>query len=224
MITTLRTLFRASAAEAEEALIDANGARLLAQHLRDAQTDVDQSRRMCATLMARRSAETRRIENLTAEIGRREEQARAALAAGQTQLAADIADRIVVLEDQRSQAQTAVQDLNARISTLRNGLSEADRRIASLAGDLRMARSGALGRAAQHQTAEGITPCALNAAEEMAARVRALDTTRDEICSAMHELRTDPGGIDARAKEAGLADPDNLRRKAVLARLSTETE
>lgn len=224
MITTLRTLFRASAAEAEEALIDANGTRLLAQHLRDARTDVEQSRRMCASLMARRSAEDRRIEKLTEEVARREEQVRAALAADQSDLATDIADRIVILEDQRAQARTACQDLDTRIASLRERLSDADRRIATLAADLRMARAGALDRAAAHRTADGVAPCALNEAEDMAARVRALDTTRDEICAAMTELRTDPAGIDARANSAGIGDPDNLRRKAILARLSSKSE
>ena len=223
MISTLRTLFRASAAEAEEALVDANGTTLLAQHLRDARRDLGQSRQACAALMARKTAEERRIEAITEEITRREQQARDAMAAGQDDLAAAMADRIVILEDQRSQANASRSDLDTRIAGLRENLSEADRRIASVAGDLRAARAGSAARSAMSAVSPSCGPSALIQAEDMANRVRGLDQGRDDLCSAMHELREDPAGLDARMKDAGLGDPDQSRRKAILARLAPGT-
>lgn len=224
MIRTLQTLFRATAAEAEEALIDANGTTLLAQHLRDAKANVKVGQKTCATLMARRTAEERRFLSLIAEIAEREDQARAALAAGQDDLASDIADRIIALEDHKSTAQIAMTDLDQRIGKMREGLSSADRRITALAADLRMARSSAQSRKVMAQIGDCGDPCALHRAEDMAARVRGLEDNRDEICSAMEELRNDPGGLDARIDTADLNQASKARRAAVLARLSSQTK
>ena len=224
MIRTLQTLFRATAAEAEEALIDANGTTLLAQHLRDAKENVKRGQQTCATLMARRTVETKRLESLTKEIEDREGQARAALAAGQDDLATEIADRIVTLEDHRSQAHAAIADLDQRIGKMRESLSSADRRIASLAADLRMARSGQQSRKAMARLSHGPEDCALHLAEDMAARVRGVNEVQEDICSAMDELRADPGGLDSRIKDAGFNTASSARRDAVLARLAQNSE
>ena len=141
MIATLKVLLNADSTTTEDTTIGLNDPPVLAQRLREAHADVDRSRGAYASLIARRSAEDRRAENLTAEIVRREEQARAALAAGQTVLANEVADRIIALEDRRADAQIARQDLNARISLLRQHLSVVDRRIAEIAADLRTARN-----------------------------------------------------------------------------------
>ena len=223
MISTLRTLFRASAAEAEEAVIDANGKTLLAQHLRDAKHDVGRARQMCARLMAQKSAEERRIESLTQEIARREEQVHEALTADQGALAEDLADRIVALEDQRENAHRMSKDLDCRIDQLRGSLSQADRRIATLAADLRTARSRSMFDHALDRTAD--TPCmsSLDQAEEMAARVNDRSACTEDLRNAMTQLRTESDDLDARVAERGLNSQNDARRKAILARLKSET-
>lgn len=220
MLNTLRTLMRARAAEAEEAVIDANGTTLLAQHLRDARADVERSRHACATLMARKASEARRVEEITAEIAKREPQARAALKADNERLAAEVADRIVVLEDQRAQGTEAIEKLDGRIEKLRTSLADADRKIAHLVGELKAARSGALSRRVMGQINEPCTGSALNQAEEMAQRVRGTEAWCEDKSAALSELRRDPAGLDDSLSKAGHPTPDEERRKAVLARLS----
>jgi len=224
MIGTLKTLFRAQAAEAEEALIDANGTTLLAQHIRDAKVNVKKGQQTCATLMARKSAEQKRLDALVTEIADREDQARAALAASQDDLAGEIADRIVALEDHKALSRAAIADLDQRIAKLRDGLSSADRRISNLAADLRMARAGEQTRATMAMIATGPETCALHKAEDMANRVRGLNECQEDICAAMDELRADPAGLNQRVKDAGLGDPNQNRRDAILSRLSSKTE
>lgn len=224
MIGTLRTLFRAQAAEAEEALIDANGTTLLAQHIRDAKLNIKKGQQTCATLMARKNAEQKRLDALIAEIADREAQTRAALTAKQDDLADQIADRIIALEDHKAQSRAAITDLDQRIAKLREGLSSADRRISNLAADLRMARAGEQTRATMARITTGPEPCALNKAEDMAARVRGLNECQEDICSAMDELRSDPAGLNQRVKDAGLGDPTQNRRNAILSRLSSSSE
>ncbi|MEM7211136.1 MAG: PspA/IM30 family protein, partial [Pseudomonadota bacterium] len=141
MIGTLRTLFRASVFEAEEAVIDANGPKLLAQHLRDAEADTQRARKVLASLLAREKAVSRGLEALAAERTRREDEARQALNAGDEALASDLAARVVFLEDETEAHRTEASDLARRIATLRDSLGTADRRIAALASELRAARA-----------------------------------------------------------------------------------
>jgi phage shock protein A len=225
MFATLRTLFRAAEAEAEEAVIDANGTRLLAQHLRDAETGTRQARRALASLMARRTSEERLIEGLDEEIGRREEEVRSALNINKQNLASEIADRIVVLEEERARAEQTGRDLTRRIDTLRSSVSQADRRISVLASELRAARAGQLCRKVSDYISEGLHPTALERAEAMALRVRDSGQRIEDEMAAMAELRRDDGeDLDNRLKSAGVADRDGARRRAVLARIKSSSE
>ncbi|MEM7056838.1 MAG: PspA/IM30 family protein [Pseudomonadota bacterium] len=224
MIRTLTTLFRARAADAEDALIDANGTTLLAQHLRDAKANVTKGQQTCAALMARKSAEEKRLQSLITEIEEREKSARDAIKAEETEPAAEIADRIIALEDHKDLALKAIADLEQRIAKIREGLSSAERRISTLAAELRMARSGAQSRKVMAQLSGGPDQCALHLAEDMAARVRGVNDAEEDICSAMDELRADPGGLDARIKGAGLTTESKSRRNALLARLSSDQQ
>ena len=225
MITTLRTLFRASVAETEDAVVEANGTRLLAQHLRDAEADTKTARRALASLIARQKTEERRIDAATEEIARREQEAGAALRAEDEDLAGDLADRIVMLEEQRDQAEAAHKDLGCRIKALRGNLSHADRRIATLASELRAARAGTICRKTAEDLAEGLHPSSLERAEAMAWRVKASTQRIEDEMTAMSELRADASqDLDARLKEAGIADPGGARRKAVLARLLSKNK
>lgn len=220
MFATLRTLFRAAEAEAEEAVIDANGTRLLAQHLRDAEAGTRQARRALASLMARRTSEERLIEGLEEEIVRREEEARSALALDEEDLASEIADRIVVLEEERARAEQTGRDLTRRIDSLRSSVSQADRRISMLASELRAARAGQLCRKVSVDISEDLHPSALERAEAMALRVRDSGQRIEDEMAAMAELRQGDGqDLDSRLKSAGVVDRDGARRRTVLARI-----
>ncbi len=225
MFATLRTLFRAAEAEVEEALVDANGTRLLAQHLRDAEGGTRQARRALAGLMAQQKAEDRRIAGLDGEIHRREQEASDALSAGEEVLAAEIADRIVSLEDQRTRAERARRDLGRRVDALRDNVSQADRRIGVLASELRAVRAGQTCRKAVADVSESLHPTALERAEAMALRVRDSGQRIEDEMAAMAELRGDADvDLDGRLKEAGVADRDKARRRAVLARIKAARE
>ncbi len=224
MLGTLRTLFRAVEAEAEEALIDANDTRLMAQHLREAKADTISARRTVAALLAREKVECRRIDTLTSEIAQREEEAGAALDAEDESLANALADRIASLEDQRAASVRARDDLTARSSRLRENLSQADRRIAALAAELRAARAGKACRSAQRSLGEGLHPSALERAEAMSGRVRETsERLEDEMTAAAEMHMTEADDLNARVREAGLSDPDTKRREAILARLAKKS-
>ena len=225
MLSTLRTLFRASAFEAEEALVEANGPKILGQHLRDAEADTQRARQVLAGLLARQKAVGRAFDALMAEKSRREEEACQALAAEDSALATDLADRIVFLEDEIGASRTESDDLTKRIASLRISLSQADRRIASLASELRSARASAACRIARTGLAEGMQQSSLERAEAMAARVRESSQRIEDEIGAYTDLRRSTGSdLDARVDEAGLGNSSTARRDAILKRLKSQSE
>lgn len=225
MITTLRTLFRASVFEAEEAMVDANGPKILGQHLRDAEADTQRARKVLASLLAREKAVARGLEGLTAERVRRETEARQALDAEDETLAADLAVRVVFLEDETALHQNEAAELSRRIAALRESLSQADRRIASLASELRAARASAACRVAKKGLAEGMQPSALERAEAMAFRLRESSQRIEDEISAYTDLRRTTGDdLDARVNDAGLSNSATARRDAILKRLKSNPE
>ena len=225
MIATLRTLFRASVFETEEAVIEANGPKILGQHLRDAEADTQRARKVLASLLAREKAVARGLEGLTAERARRETEARQALDAGDEGLAADLAARIVFLEDETASHQNEATELVRRIAALRESLSQADRRIASLASELRAARASAACRVAKKGLSEGMQPSALERAEAMAWRVRESSQRIEDEIAAYTDLRRSTGDdLDARLNEAGLSNSATARRDAILKRLKSNPE
>ena len=225
MLSTLRTLFRASAFEAEEAIIENNGPKILGQHLRDAEADTQRARKVLAGLLARQKAVGRGLEALTSEKTRREEEVRQVLEAEDESLATDLADRIVFLEDEIGASRTENDDLTKRIASLRISLSQADRRIASLASELRAARASAACRIAKTGLAEGMQQSSLERAEAMAARVReSSQRIEDEIGAYTDLRRSTDNDLDARVDEAGLGNSTTARRDAILKRLKSQSE
>ena len=225
MFSTLRTLFRASAFEAEEAIIESNGPKILGQHLRDAEADTQRARKVLAGLLGRQKSVGRALEALTAEKTRREDEVRQALEASDEGLATDLADRIVFLEDEIGASRTENDDLTKRIASLRVSLSQADRRIASLASELRAARAKAACRVARTDLAEGFQQSSLERAEAMAARVRESSQRIEDEIGAWTDLRRSTGNdLDARVDEAGLGNSTAARRDAILKRLKSNPE
>ncbi len=225
MLSTLRTLFRASAFEAEEAIVEANGPKILGQHLRDAEADTQRARQVLAGLLARQKAVARGLEALSSERVRREDEVRQALEAEDDALASDLADRIVFLEDEEGAARTESEDLTRRIASLRISLSQADRRIASLASELRAARASAACRVAKTGLAEGMQQSSLERAEAMASRVRESSQRIEDEIGAYTDLRRSTGNdLDARLDEAGLGNATSARRDAILKRLKSKSD
>ncbi|MEO1723749.1 MAG: PspA/IM30 family protein [Pseudomonadota bacterium] len=225
MLRTLRTLLRARSAEAEEALEAAEGPRILAQHLRDAQMDLTRGRHALAQLIAQQKAEERRAADAAAEIEKREAEARRALEAGAEPLAADIANRIVTLEDTRERAMKAGAALSERAQTLRDRLSDGERRLSKLAADLRAARTARMDISVRRRLNDATLPAAppLAEAEALARRLAEGTDAAEDLLAATTAPADESADLDARLKEAGIADAARSRRDAVLARLAPKT-
>lgn len=223
MFDTLRTLFRASRAETEEALIDGNALALLAQHLRDAKVDVERARRGLAALIARKAGEERQAVALDDEIARREMDARVAMAAEEEALLHEIADRIAGLEDRRAQSVQARAELQRRIDALRGTLRAAEGRMTALTDDLRLARSQELQRRTRGAVDPVVQGSALQKAEEIAERLRESGARIDDATAALADMRPD-ADLDTRLREAGVDSRATARRNTILNRIKTTND
>lgn len=219
MLSTLSTLFRASHAEAEEALVDRNAATLLAQHLRDARTDLTARKAATARLMARETETARRRNDLGVRISRREDEARKALAAGDDRLAEDIANDILKLEDKRNALTAECDALAAQVSTAREGLDDAEERFADLTDQLRLSRDQAVTHRAARPGAPPPDP--LRRAAEVAQTLKARDHRRADMDAAYKrlEMTAPEAALNDRIKSAGLNDDSAARRDALLKRI-----
>ena len=219
MLSTLSTLFRAGRAEAEEALVDANATTLLAQHLREARTDLTARKAATARLMARETDIARRRNDLGLRITRREEEARKALAAGDDDLAEDIANDILKLEDKRGVLTGDCEALAAQIVSAREALDEAESRFAEMTEQLRRSRDQSLMRRA---TAPGMPPPdPLRRAAEVAETMKARDCRRADMDAAYQrlEMTAPEASLDDRIRKSGVNDDSAARRAALLKRI-----
>lgn len=219
MFQTLSTLFRARAAEAEETLIDRNAVTLLAQHLRDAKAEIARSRAAIARLMAKETERGRSLDRLSEDILKREREAKAAMEADQDDLAADLAEAILALEDRKAAEEDAQRALARRIAEARGRLAESERRFGDLTDQLRAAREASLARLPAGVTVP--TASALDRAVETAATLKARDERLADLEDAyrrMDDEAPEPS-LDARVAAAGLDKEKEARRAALMKRL-----
>ncbi|KKB78010.1 transcriptional regulator [Devosia soli] len=127
------TAIRGGANEAAEAVADSQSMRILDQEIRDAEQSLRQARSDLAGIMASNKSVMRRIEENRAKEAKDTDSARAAIAAGRTDLAQGLAQRIATIrtELQRDQAELdqllprqqqmlrAIQDTEARITQMK---------------------------------------------------------------------------------------------------------
>ncbi|MGL5136583.1 MAG: PspA/IM30 family protein, partial [Beijerinckiaceae bacterium] len=91
MFRLFSTLMRGAAADAEDAVFNANAIRILEQQLREAAASLEHARKELACAMAHRSAEQRAVEALAKRVDELDLAIRDALAADRADLAGDAA-------------------------------------------------------------------------------------------------------------------------------------
>ena len=106
------TLFRASAHEPLEQLVDANALRIMEQELRDTEHAMLLAKRELAGLMATIKQLQRSNEQLRTDLAQREEQARQALARDEAGLAYELAEWIAAQENQLQQQRQKCHRMN----------------------------------------------------------------------------------------------------------------
>ena len=140
MLKTVMTLFRASSTATEEALIDANAVLLLQQHIKDAETSIDGSKRALATLIMEKKTLTVSIDNHAKQADQYKKDAEKALDAGKEDLALMAAEMLADCEQKKEDTQQRVSTLDTQILKLRHKIQSQKDRLGDLKLGLQKAR------------------------------------------------------------------------------------
>ena len=109
----LSALFRGTAHDGAQTIVDANALRILDQEIRDADNAQGKARDELAKLVARRRALETEVAQLTDQSKKYESSARAAMNKGDQALALEVAQRIADLEKDAGQKATQMNELRA---------------------------------------------------------------------------------------------------------------
>jgi phage shock protein A len=223
MMKTLATLVRGAAADAEEAVFDANSTRILAQQLRDAAEALEHAKRELAMAMAHRASEQRAIEAVDKRMAHLEQGAIDAINGRRDDLASEAATMIAALEDERRERVEAMARFDLEIQRLQQLTETGRRRLADLRRGLEMARAQeALRRAgANGRRALSTGTGALREAEATLAKIRESNTRSEDAHQALEELEKVQSGrdLDTRLADAGFGPNMKTKTSNVLARL-----
>ena len=223
MLKIFATLVRGAAAEAEQAVFDANAIRILEQQLRDAAGALEYSKRELACAMAHRASEARAFEALGMRVAELETAATNALSAGREDLASDAATVIAATEDELKERQVAIKRFDIDIGRLKQLTETGRRRLAELRRGLEMSRAQeALRRAgANGRRALATGTGALRDAEATVAKIRDSHMKSDDVAAACEALEADAAerSIDQRLADAGFGANLKTKPNDVLERL-----
>ncbi len=222
MIKTLSLLLRGSAAAAAEDLADSHALLLLDQQMRDAEAALARARRALAMAAAEDAQEQRQMEASLRRIAELEPRARAALAAGREDLAAEAAGTIADLEADADAARQARALFCDEIGRLRAAVARDTQRIAVLGRGRRLARAAEAVRVARRGRIEPTAGLGtLSDAEALLSRLRERQVQAAEALDLLDGASAADASdaLDRRLAAAGFGCPDRPSATAVLARL-----
>ena len=223
MLKIFTTLVRGAAAEAEQAVFDANAIRILEQQLRDAAGALEYSKRELGCAMAHRASEARAAEALAARTAELEQSATEAITAGREDLATEAATVIAATEDELADRRAAIKRFDTDISRLKQLTETGHRRLAELRRGLEMSRAQeALRRAGANGRRALVTGTgALREAEATLAKIRETHMKSDDFSEACEQLDADAAekSIDKKLAEAGFGPNLKTKPNDVLERL-----
>ncbi len=132
MFKTLSTLIAGANARTEDRVRDAFAIELIDQKIREADTSLKAAKGTLATLIQRQRSEERMKANLDTRIDDLTRRAQAALSSGQDSIAAEAAQHIATMENERTIREETLARLDARVLRLRSTIEAGHRRIIDL--------------------------------------------------------------------------------------------
>lgn len=206
MFSKIFTAFRGAQNEVIETVIDNQALRILEQELRDAGDALRASHRELVSLVAGEIAAKRDLDNFSRRIDNRETQGQKAVAAGQDDLAREVAAEIAALEEERNRAQATLDGYHSHVKRMKDAITRTESRIKEIRRELVRAKA-----VDSQQRAERIvgTGCrngqdALASAEATLARIQTLQQHRADKMAAALKLdeETDAAQLDQKLRDA----------------------
>lgn len=224
MFATLRVLFDGERARQEDRLKDTYAVELIEQRIREAEANLSSAKLTLASLIQRKRSEARLAETLDKRIATLEGRASEALEAGRDDLAAEAAQSIADMENERRIRGETIDRLDRRILQLQGSVETAHRRIVDLKQGAITAR--AVRREQTMQKRLNRSFAGSSAADEAEALIRRV-VDQDDPFEQSEILRgidrsLSGEGADEKLADAGFGDPGRVTADAVLNRLKAK--
>jgi phage shock protein A len=217
------TLLRGAEAVAGERIADRNALVILDQQIRDAAQSIDRARRTLALTIAQDRREAARIAAAEAQIVDLEVRVRAALAAGNENLAREGAEAIAALETERDGYRAARALYEPEIKRLRDYIARAEERLAATERGRRVARAAEAVRIARRGRIEEEGPfrSTLSEAETTLSRLRERQLEAEGAEEALDGLEAEnrPQSVQERLAAEGFGPRIKTTAEDVLSRL-----
>jgi phage shock protein A len=227
MLAKLSALFRGTAREAGQAVVDANALKILDQEIRDADTAQGKARDDLAGLVARRRMAENELKSFAEQIGKYEASARAAMSQGKTDLAREVAGRIAELETEIGTRGPMIEGMKEAEARLRTAIATTDQKIETLRREIDIVKVNDSVQRAQTSVAlqsQGAHSRIGSAADSLQ-RIKQRQAVQEERLRVGQELedRRTGADLDAKLRDAGIL-PGHASADDVLARLSAPQE
>ena len=215
-------LFRGTAHEGAQKVIDANALRILDQEIRDADTAQAKARDDMAGLVARRRMLDTEGKQFAQQAQKYEASARAAMAKGDEALALEVAQRIADLERDATQKAEQVLQLRQAEDKLRVIIAQTDTKIEALRREIEVVKVNDSVQRAQSAIVarSGSASSTVGSAADSLKRIKERQAINEEKFRAAGELedRRTGADLDAKLRSAGIL-PGESGAQDVLARL-----
>ena len=222
VLKKILTAMRGGVNELGEAVVDGQGNRILEQELRDSEHELKQAKQELASLMAEAAPLARQIRTEQDSAAKREDDARKAIAAGQEDLAREVAERIVGHERRASELTQTRELLQQRIVGLKDRVQKAEKQLADYRRELQVVKTNerVLRTTAQIDTNINSQQSSLSTAKETLERIRERQAREEDRRTASATLEKELTGadLDEKLKAAGI-DGEQDAVNDVLARL-----
>lgn len=225
MLSKLSALFRGTAHEAGQAVVDANALKILDQEIRDADTAQGKARDDLAGLVARRRMAENELKSFGEQIAKYESSVRAALSQGKEDLAREVAGRIAELETEIGTRGPMIDGMKEAEARLRTAISATDQKIETLRREIDIVKVNDSVQKAQTSVAlqsQGAHSRIGSAADSLQ-RIKQRQAVQEERLRVGQELEDKRSGadLDAKLREAGIL-PGHASADDVLARLTAQ--
>lgn len=221
----LVTAMRGGVNEAGEVIIDTQALRILEQEIRDATTELQQSKDSLASIMARQKVSEEKCHQVKVHISDNEGYTVKALEQGNEALAIEVAQKVATLENRLANEQASHDSYASSASELKAAIEKAEQDLSQLKHEIDRVKATESVQKAQAAVAakHSGTNAKLITATESLERIKekqALKAAQIKVASELARDTTD-AGLDEKLHEAGIA-PGNNSAKSVLERLKNK--
>ncbi|ATQ41897.1 PspA/IM30 family protein [Caulobacter mirabilis] len=227
MLRKLSALFRGTAHDAAQNVVDANALKILDQEIRDADNAQGKARDDLAGLVARRRMAESEMQSFLDQIGKYESSARAALDQGKEDLAREVAQRIADIETEIDKRGPMIEDMKTAEARLRSAIAATDQKIETLRREIDIVKVNESVQRAQASVAlnSAGAQSRIGSAADSLQRIKQRQAVQEEKLRAGQELEDKRTGadLDAKLRDAGIL-PGQASADDVLARLSRREE